>query len=130
TTVAADEARRYARHAIAQAPEVPGLPHDPRRFEQAAVIGAGTMGVGISMALANNGIETVLVDIDESSLSRAMARIRSQYETSVARKRLSDVDMDRRLSLITASSDYASISRADVIIEAVWEQASLKKQVF
>lgn len=131
STPAADAARAHAQQVIAAAPQVPGLPvAQDIGFGQVAIIGAGTMGVGISMAFLNVGIPVLLLDRDDASLQRGLARIREQYEVAVKRKRLDAAAMRDRMAMITVSTDIARIATADVIVEAVWEQMGLKRETF
>ncbi|MDR2858382.1 MAG: zinc ribbon domain-containing protein [Novosphingobium sp.] len=131
STPEADAARDHARRVIDAAPQVPGLPaaHDAD-FQSAAIVGAGTMGVGITMAFVNAGIPVMLLDRDDASLQRALGRIREQYEIAVQRKRLDAAAMRERLGLIAVGTDIAAIATADVVIEAVWEQMGLKRETF
>ena len=131
TTPAADAARAHARRVIDAAPRVPGLPAaDDAAFGRAAVIGGGTMGVGITMAFVNVGIPVTLVDRDDASLERCLGRIREQYDVAVKRKRLEAAQARERLAMIAPTSDIAAIASADVIVEAVWEQMKLKRSIF
>lgn len=131
TTPAADAARAHARRVIDAAPRVPGLPAaDDAAFGRAAVIGGGTMGVGITMAFVNVGIPVTLVDRDDASLERCLGRIREQYDVAVKRKRLEAAQARERLAMIAPTTDIAAIASADVIVEAVWEQMKLKRSIF
>src|SRR5581483_7024301 len=96
----------------------------------AAIIGAGTMGGGIAMALANAGIPVRLKDADPAALERGMAAIRKNYEGSVKKGRFSQQVMDQRMALIHPQLDYQGFETADLVLEAVFENLSLKKQVF
>lgn len=131
TTPAADAARAHARRVIDAAPRVPGLPAaDGAEFGRAAVIGAGTMGVGISMAFVNVGVAVTLVDRDDAALERGLQRIREQYDVAVRRKRLDAAVARERVAMISPTTDLAAIASADVIVEAVWEQMKLKRSIF
>lgn len=131
TTVAAEEARAYSRRISDAAADIPGLhPLHDRTCSKAAVIGAGTMGIGITMALVNAGIPTVLIDIDDVAVERGMAKIRERYSASVAREHLDAHTVNQRLELISVSTSYEAVGDADAVIEAVWEQMELKQAVF
>ncbi len=131
TTQAAQAARAYVREATRLAAEIPGLPEqDPASFSQAAVIGAGTMGTGIAMALVNAGIRVLLMDRDLAAVQKGIERIRSNYDTSVQRGRLSAEAAAERMALITPSDQMKDMACADVVIEAIWEQLGLKRQIF
>ncbi len=112
--------------------KIPGVPKDTPTLpiRQAAVVGAGTMGGGISMALANAGIPVLLKDADQPALDRGMATIRKNYESSVKRGRLTAEAMADRMALIHTQLGYEGFETAGIIIEAVFENMALKKQVF
>jgi 3-hydroxyacyl-CoA dehydrogenase len=102
----------------------------PRPIRRTAVVGAGTMGGGIAMALANAGYEVRLLDISQEALDRGLARVRSNYATSVARGSTSQAKADAALARIEAVLDYAALGDADLLIEAVFEDMALKQDVF
>lgn len=114
------------------AAKVAGITKDTRVFPVRAVgvIGAGTMGSGIAMALANAGIGVRLKDVDAAAVARGMDSIRTNYDRSVAGGRLSAEERDRRLARITPHADDAGLSDADLLIEAVFESLPLKREVF
>ncbi|WP_157269240.1 3-hydroxyacyl-CoA dehydrogenase [Azohydromonas aeria] len=102
-----------------------------RPVKRVAVIGAGTMGGGIAMALANAGIPVTLIDADAKALDRGLARVRDNYAVSVARGRLDTAAMEQRLALIGASVVLAEgVRDADLVIEAVFEDMALKQRLF
>jgi 3-hydroxyacyl-CoA dehydrogenase len=102
----------------------------PRDIERAAVIGAGTMGGGIAMALVAAGIAVTLIDANEDSLTRGLTRIRENYNGSIKRGKLDDATRDARLALITGSTSIADVRDADIVIEAVFEDLGLKQRIF
>jgi 3-hydroxyacyl-CoA dehydrogenase len=112
--------------------KIPDVPEDTRTFDirSAAVIGAGTMGGGIAMAFANAGIPVRLLEMNQERLDRGLAAIRKNYAGSVARGRLAQEEMDRRLARISATLAYEDIGDADIAIEAVFEDMQAKKEVF
>ncbi|MFV3076563.1 3-hydroxyacyl-CoA dehydrogenase NAD-binding domain-containing protein [Niveispirillum fermenti] len=112
--------------------KIPDLPADvtPRKLEQVAVLGSGTMGGGIAMCFANAGIPVRLLDLDRAALDRGIAVIAKNYAGTVAKGRLSQADMDKRLSLIQPTTDYADLADADLIVEAVFEDMDVKAKVF
>jgi 3-hydroxyacyl-CoA dehydrogenase len=112
--------------------KVPGLPRDvtPLPIRRAAVVGAGTMGGGITMAYANAGIPVLLKEVDQPALDRGLATIKKNYAGSVQKGRLSQQQMDQRLALIQPTLAYDGFKEADVVVEAVFEGMALKKQVF
>jgi 3-hydroxyacyl-CoA dehydrogenase len=111
---------------------VPGLGKDvtPLPIRRAAVVGAGTMGGGITMAYANAGIPVLLKEVDQPTLDRGLATIRKNYAGSVQKGRLSQQQMDQRLALIQPTLTYDGFQNADIVVEAVFEGMELKKQVF
>jgi len=112
--------------------KIPGIPKDTPVFEirRAAVIGAGTMGGGITMNYANAGIPVIVKETSQEALDRGMAIIRKNYASSVKKGKLLQAAMDQRLSLITPQLTYDGFDQADIIAEAVFEGMALKKQVF
>src|SRR5450432_3081803 len=112
--------------------KIPGIPKDTPVFEirRAAVIGAGTMGGGITMNYANAGIPVIVKETSQEALDSGMAIIRKNYANSVKKGKLPQAAMDRRLSLIAPQLTYDGFDQADIIAEAVFEGMALKKQVF
>lgn len=127
-----EKAAAHIELAKKQAAIVPDIPVGTklRPIEHVAVIGAGTMGGGIAMALANIGIPVTLIDADAAGLERGLARLRDNYAGSVARGKLSQEGMDTRLALIRGSLKLADVADADLVIEAVFEDMALKKNIF
>jgi 3-hydroxyacyl-CoA dehydrogenase len=119
----------FAERAVAK---VPGLPRDVTALpiRRAAVVGAGTMGGGITMAYANAGIPVLLKEIDQPALDRGLATIRKNYAGSVQKGRLSQQQMDQRLALIKPTLTFDGFGDVDIVVEAVFEGMELKKQVF
>ena len=131
----ATEQHRALVHAFFSAREaakVPGLPSSikSRPIIRAAVIGAGTMGGGIAMCFADSGIPVAILEKDQAALERGLHRVRANYETSVARGRLSGEEAERRINLIAPSVAIEDIANADVVIEAVFEEMGVKKDIF
>ena len=98
--------------------------------QKAAVIGAGTMGGGITMTYVNAGIPVRLRETSQEALDRGMATIRKNYQRSVERGRFTQEFVDQRLAMITPRLDYAGFEEADIVVEAVFEGMALKKEVF
>jgi 3-hydroxyacyl-CoA dehydrogenase len=111
---------------------IPDVPPETAVYEirRAAVIGAGTMGGGITMNYANAGIPVIVKEAAQEALDRGMATIRRNYASSVKKGKLTQAEADRRLSLITPQLTYEGFDQADIIAEAVFEGMALKKQVF
>ncbi len=112
--------------------KIPFLPKDTpvREIRQAAVIGAGTMGGGITMNYVNVGIPVILRETTQEALDRGMATIRKNYANSVKKGRFTQAVMDQRMALIRPQLTYDGFETADIIAEAVFEGMALKKQVF
>jgi 3-hydroxyacyl-CoA dehydrogenase len=112
--------------------KVPDIPKDTPVYQirQAVVIGAGTMGGGIAMALANAGILVRIKDTEQAALDRGMKVIAGNYERSVKSGRLTLQAMEQRMEMISPQLGVEGLDRADVIIEAVFESMALKKQIF
>jgi len=112
--------------------KIPDVAEDTRIFEirSAAVIGAGTMGGGIAMVFANAGIPVRLLEMNQAALDKGLATIRKNYAGSVARGRLTQDEMDRRLARISPTLAYEDIGDADIAVEAAFEDMQVKKDVF
>ena len=119
----------FAEREVSKIPDVPkDTPtHDIKR---AAVIGAGTMGGGIAMSYANVGIPVLLKDVDQAGLDRGMATIRKNYESTVAKGKLTPEAMVKTLALITPTTTYDGFGDVDIVVEAVFENMDLKKTTF
>ena len=115
-----------------EARRIPGLPADtePLPIGAAAVIGAGTMGGGIAMSFANAGIPVALLEVSKEALERGLTVIRKNYGASVARGSLTPARAEQVLALIRGVSDYQALGGADIIIEAVFEDLTVKREVF
>jgi len=132
--VPATEARalRHLFFAEREVRRIPGLSADvkPRTIKRVGIVGAGTMGGGISMCFANAGVQVTLLDAAQAALDKGMATIRKNYERSVARGSLKPEQLEQRMQLITPTLDYAALAGADLVIEAVFENMALKKEIF
>jgi 3-hydroxyacyl-CoA dehydrogenase len=132
--VDSDEAKalRYAFFAEREVRKLPHIAADTplRPVENAAVVGAGTMGGGIAMSFADYGIPVKITDATPEALERGMARIRANYETSVKRGSLAADEMERRLARITPVPNMEDIGECDAVIEAVFEQIPVKEEVW
>jgi len=125
-------ALRYAFFAEREVAKLPDIPRDTplRPIKTAAIVGAGTMGGGIAMSFAEFGFPVKLLEASQEALDRGLARIRSNYETSVKRGSLTEAEMNRRLALIEPVTSYDDIGQCDVVIEAVFERIPVKEEVF
>jgi len=99
-------------------------------LNRAAVIGAGTMGGGIAMCFADAGLPVTLIDASADGLEAGLARIRKNYEISVSRGRIDAAELARRMALITPATALADASGADIVIEAIFEDMELKRELF
>ena len=126
------KAQRYFFFAEREAAKIPDVPTDTpaREIKKAAVIGAGTMGGGIAMNFANAGIPVTVVEVAPEALDRGLGIVRKNYEATAARGRLTPADVDKRMGLIHGTTDWGAVGDADIIIEAVFEEMPVKKEVF
>lgn len=115
-----------------QVTKIPGLPADAEELpvNRVAVIGAGTMGAGISMVFANAGFPVLLKETDGTALERGLATIGSNYSNSVKRGRLAQEFVDQRIALIHPTLSYEGFDQVDMVVEAVFEGMAEKKRVF
>jgi 3-hydroxyacyl-CoA dehydrogenase len=115
-----------------EAQKIPDIGPDvkPKQIKSAAVIGAGTMGGGIAMNFANVGIPVKVLELDQAALDRGLGVVKKNYQTSVARGSTTQEAIDKALSLISGTTSYDDIADADIVIEAVFENMEIKKQVF
>jgi 3-hydroxyacyl-CoA dehydrogenase len=125
-------ALRHLFFAEREARRIPGLSAQirPRSVHQVGIVGAGTMGGGIAMAFANAGLPVTLLDANEAALHAGMAKIRANYQRSVARGSLKPDDMEARLRLITPTLEFSALGETDLVIEAVFEKMALKQEIF
>jgi 3-hydroxyacyl-CoA dehydrogenase len=125
-------ALRHLFFAEREVAKVPGVAKDTssRPIASAAVVGAGTMGGGIAMVYANAGIPVLLKDVDQAALERGLATIRTNYQSAVAKGRMTPDAMDRTMRLITPTTTYEGFESVDIVVEAVFEDMELKKATF
>ena len=125
-------AQRYVFFAERQVWKIPDVADDTPLIpvKKVGMIGAGTMGGGIAMNFANVGIPVTLVETRQEALDRGMSVIRRNYETTAKRGRLTMDDVEKRMSLLSGSLALESLADCDLIIEAVFENMDLKKEVF
>jgi 3-hydroxyacyl-CoA dehydrogenase len=111
--------------------KIPGLGDtEAMRLRKAAVIGSGTMGGGIAMCCANAGIPVALIDVSDEAVRNGMGIIEKNYATSVERGSTTPEQMRAALALIAPTTDFAAVSNADVVVEAIFENMALKKELF
>ncbi len=125
-------ALRHVFQAERAAAKVPGLPEGTllRPIARVGVIGAGTMGGGITMNFLNAGIPVVLLEMKQEALDRGLATIRKNYENSMKKGKLKPEQVEQRMGLITPTLEYAALKDADLVIEAVFEEMGVKEAVF
>ena len=126
------KAMRHLFFAEREVAKIPDVPKDTptRKITRAAVVGGGTMGGGIAMAYANAGIPVLLKDVDQAALDRGVAVIRKNYESTMAKGKITPEAMARILALITPTTSYDGFADVDIAIEAVFENMDLKKTTF
>ena len=125
-------AQRHVFFAERETSKIPDIPKSTavRDVQQVAVIGAGTMGGGIAMNFLNAGIPVVLMEQQQDALDRGINVIRKNYQRSVKSGRLSEQQLENRMAMITPTLNINELANADLIIEAVFEEMSIKKDVF
>ena len=126
------KALRHAFFAEREAQKIPDVSRETPKSDvtSAGVVGAGTMGGGIAMNFANAGIPVTIIETEQENLDRGIGIIEKNYANTVSKGRLSRDAMDERLGLITGSTDMNDLAQADVVIEAVFENMDLKKEIF
>ncbi len=125
-------AMRHIFFAERQAAKIKDLPKDTatRDINSVAIIGGGTMGGGIAMCFANVGIPVILLEVNDEALQRGLGIIRKNYNITVQKGKMTEAKMEERIALIQGSTDYAEIAEVDLVIEAVFENLDLKKEIF
>ena len=125
-------AQRHLFFAEREAAKVPGIGKDvqPRNIAKVGVIGAGTMGGGIAMAFVNGGLPVTILEMSDEALDRGFATIEKNYGISVSRGSLTEEAKAKRMASFSRTTDYADLADCDLIIEAVFEEMSVKKDVF
>ena len=118
----------FAERSAPRPPELAGV--ETRSIRSAAVIGGGTMGAGIVAALRDAGLPVTLVERDEAAVERGLSNLRSIFESSVKRGRITSETATERLSGVIGTTNYELLARVDVVIEAVFEDLDVKREVF
>ncbi|MDB5729510.1 MAG: 3-hydroxyacyl-CoA dehydrogenase, partial [Noviherbaspirillum sp.] len=126
------KALRHAFFSERSVGKIPGVPvgTPARPIKTAAIIGAGFLGTGIAMSIADAGIPVALLDMEQESLDKGLATIRKNYEGMMAKGALTQAGLDQRLGMIKGARTYDEISQADIVVEAVSENIDAKEQVF
>jgi len=125
-------AQRYIFFAERKAGKMPDIPADAsaRDIRTAAVIGAGTMGTGIAITLADAGLPVTLLEQDSEALARGRDKLERHYRGQVDKQRMNAATADQRLASITPTTDYVALADVDLVIEAVFEDMDVKREVF
>ena len=125
-------AQRYFFFAERKAAKIDGLPEgtEPRDIKRVGVIGAGTMGGGISMNFLSAGIPVTIVEMGQEALDRGTGVMLRNYEASAAKGKLTAEQVGKAMGLLAPTLDFAALADCDLIIEAVYESMDVKKEVF
>jgi 3-hydroxyacyl-CoA dehydrogenase len=125
-------AMRHVFFAEREAAKIKDLPANTpvRDIRRVAIIGGGTMGGGIAMCFANVGIPVTMLEISAEALERGLRIIRKNYSITVQKGKMSEAEMAERLQLINGTTAYADLADVDLVIEAVFENPDIKKEVF
>jgi 3-hydroxyacyl-CoA dehydrogenase len=119
------QAERAASHLV-------DVPRDTvsRHIRKVGVVGAGTMGGGITMSLINAGLPVVLMETTQDALDRGIATMRRNYQGALKKSALTEAALEQRMALVTPTLDYGAFHDVDLVIEAVFENMEVKKHVF
>ena len=125
-------ALRHVFQAERAAAHVEGMPEatPTRPIARVGVVGAGTMGGGIAMAFINAGIPVILLEATREALDRGLATVRKNYQGQLKKGKLTESGLEERLARITPTLSYEALRDVDLVIEAVFEELPVKKQVF
>ena len=126
------KAQRYLFFAEREAAKIPGIAGDLalRPIKKVGVIGAGTMGGGISMNFLSAGFPVVIVETSEAALTRGVGVVRGNYENTAKKGRLTAEAVERNMGLLTPSLSLDALADCDLVIEAVFENMAIKKEIF
>jgi 3-hydroxyacyl-CoA dehydrogenase len=125
-------AQRYFFFAERKANKIEGLPEntEPRPIRRVGVIGAGTMGGGISMNFLSAGIPVTIIEMSQEALDRGTGVMRKNYEASAAKGKLTPEQVEKAMGYLQPTLDFAALADCDLIIEAVYENMDVKEEVF
>ena len=125
-------AQRYFFFSQRQVAKIPDIPKETEKLQikKVGVIGAGTMGGGIAMNFANADIPVTIIEQSQERLDKGIGIIRKNYENTASKGRISIDDVEKRMNLINGDISINSLSEKDLIIEAVFENMDLKKEIF
>ncbi|MCY7271920.1 MAG: enoyl-CoA hydratase/isomerase family protein, partial [Sphingomonas bacterium] len=125
-------AQQYFFFAERKAAKIDGIPDDtrPRDIKRVGVLGAGTMGGGISMNFLSAGIAVTIVEMAQDALDRGTGVMRKNYEASAAKGRFTNEQVEGMMGLLNPTLDFDALADCDLIIEAVYENMDVKKEIF
>ncbi len=126
------KAQQYFFFAERKASKIDGIPEDTksRVIKKVGVLGAGTMGGGISMNFLSAGIPVTIVEMAQDALDRGTGVIRKNYEASAAKGRFTTEQVEKAMGLLTPTLDFGDLADCDLVIEAVYENMDVKKEIF
>ncbi|WP_394999899.1 3-hydroxyacyl-CoA dehydrogenase NAD-binding domain-containing protein [Sphingomonas sp.] len=126
------KAQQYFFFAERKASKIDNIPEDtkPRDIRRVGMIGAGTMGGGISMNFLSAGIPVTIVEMQQEALDRGTGVMRKNYEATAAKGRITPDQVEQAMGALTPTLDFAALADCDLIIEAVFEQMEVKKDIF
>ncbi len=126
------KAQRYLFFAEREAQKIPGLPKGTavRPIQKVGVIGAGTMGGGISMNFLSAGYAVTIVETNEKALERGVGVMRGNYENTAKKGRLTQEQVERNMGLLSPSMSLEDLAECDLVVEAVFENMEIKKEIF
>jgi 3-hydroxyacyl-CoA dehydrogenase len=125
-------AQQYFFFAERKASKIDGIPEDtkPRPINKVGVIGAGTMGGGISMNFLSAGIPVTIFEMNQEALDRGTGVMRKNYEATAAKGKMTGEQVEKAMGALTPTLDFDALADCDLIIEAVFEQMEVKKDIF
>ena len=126
------KAQQYFFFAERKAAKIEGIPEDtrPRDIRKVGMIGAGTMGGGIAMNFLSAGIPVTIVEMSQEALDRGTGVMRKNYEATAAKGRMTPQQVEHAMGILSPTLDFDALKDCDLIIEAVFEQMEIKKEVF
>jgi 3-hydroxyacyl-CoA dehydrogenase len=112
--------------------KIPGLSADAKAktITSAAVLGAGTMGHGITMNFASAGIPVTMIDTTQDLVNKGFSSIEKNYQLALRKGRLTQEEFDKRVKAVKTATDYSGLDKVDIVVEAVFEDMAIKKEVF
>jgi len=119
----------FSEREVAKIPDVP-KDTEVKKIESAGVVGCGTMGGGIAMCFANAGIPVTVVEQTEEALERGLGICRKNYENSAKKGRMTEAQVEELMALLTGTTDMQALAEVDLVIEAVFENMDVKKDIF